>query len=552
MYKLLMNTVQTGIVILTMSLAIANSVLAASVPEAKTTSDQMPQTTDLPTKSFDQIAQYVPATDTLAQVTSVSQLSDVQPTDWAFQALQSLVERYGAIAGYPDGTFRGNRTMTRFEFAAGLNAALDRVNELIMTGTADLVRKEDLVTLQRLQTEFATELATLRGRVDALEAATAELEANQFSTTTKLTGDVVFSISGAFGDEKAVPSRFTASEESVDENITFAQRAVLNFTTSFTGKDSLITSLYASNLPNLAAATGTPMTRLGYELDAPDTGSSFGIYFLQYSFPIFGDKGTVIIEPTAGLLSDFTDTINPLFTNVSTGAISTFGLRNPIYRNGYGGGAGLIYNFSNSVSASLAYIATNPQNPSSGNGLFDGSYGALAQLTLRPSKALSVGLTYVHSYNALNLAAVGSTYSNDPFDGADTTADSYGVEANFRVSPKFSIGGWAGFTQADAKSGPNQGADASIFNYAVTLAFPDLGKEGNLAGLVIGQPPKVTDNDINSREDSDTSLHLEAFYRYQVTDNISITPGLIMITNPEHNDNNNTVYLGTIRTTFTF
>jgi hypothetical protein len=61
----------------------------------------------------------------LEQVTSVSQLSDVRPTDWAFQALQSLVERYGCIAGYPDRTYRGNRALTRFEFAAGLNACLD-------------------------------------------------------------------------------------------------------------------------------------------------------------------------------------------------------------------------------------------------------------------------------------------------------------------------------------------------------------------------------------------------------------------------------------------
>jgi uncharacterized protein involved in exopolysaccharide biosynthesis len=38
----------------------------------------------------------------MEQVTSVTQLSDVRPTDWAFQALQSLVERYGCIAGYPD------------------------------------------------------------------------------------------------------------------------------------------------------------------------------------------------------------------------------------------------------------------------------------------------------------------------------------------------------------------------------------------------------------------------------------------------------------------
>jgi hypothetical protein len=66
-----------------------------------------------------------------AQVNSVSQLSDVKPTDWAFQALQSLVERYGCIVGYPDGTYRGNRAMTRYEFAAGLNSCLDRVSELI-------------------------------------------------------------------------------------------------------------------------------------------------------------------------------------------------------------------------------------------------------------------------------------------------------------------------------------------------------------------------------------------------------------------------------------
>ncbi|MBD2567407.1 S-layer homology domain-containing protein [Anabaena lutea FACHB-196] len=79
----------------------------------------------------------------IEQVISVSQLSDVQPTDWAFQALQSLVERYGCIAGYPNGAFRGNRAMTRYEFAAGLNACLNRVQELIATSTTDVVNKED-------------------------------------------------------------------------------------------------------------------------------------------------------------------------------------------------------------------------------------------------------------------------------------------------------------------------------------------------------------------------------------------------------------------------
>jgi len=84
----------------------------------------------------------------MAQITSVSQLSDVQPTDWAFQALQSLVERYGVIAGYQI-VASGNRAITRYEFAAGLNA-VDRINELIAAGTADKVRK-GLATLQKLR-----------------------------------------------------------------------------------------------------------------------------------------------------------------------------------------------------------------------------------------------------------------------------------------------------------------------------------------------------------------------------------------------------------------
>ncbi|MEG3934368.1 iron uptake porin [Microcoleus sp. T3_B1] len=126
-----------------------------------------------------------------AQVNSVSQLSDVKPTDWAFQALQSLVERYGCIVGYPDGTYRGNRALTRYEFAAGLNSCLDRVSELIAAGTTNQITGEDLAIVQKLQEEFATELSVLRGRVDALDARTAELEANQFSTTTKLNAEII-------------------------------------------------------------------------------------------------------------------------------------------------------------------------------------------------------------------------------------------------------------------------------------------------------------------------------------------------------------------------
>ncbi len=59
-------------------------------------------------------------------------------------------------------------------------------------------------------------------------------------------------------------------------------------------------------------------------------------------------------------------------------------------------------------------------------------------------------------------------------------------------------------------------------------------------------------NEVEEFEDENTSYGIEAFYRYQFNDNINITPGLLVITNPEHNEDNNADYIGTIRTIFAF
>lgn len=64
------------------------------------------------------------------QITSISEFSDLRPSDWAYQALTNLVETYGCVAGYPNDTFRGGQAMTRFEAAALLNSCLDRVTEV--------------------------------------------------------------------------------------------------------------------------------------------------------------------------------------------------------------------------------------------------------------------------------------------------------------------------------------------------------------------------------------------------------------------------------------
>ncbi|NJO49267.1 MAG: iron uptake porin [Leptolyngbyaceae cyanobacterium RM2_2_4] len=325
------------------------------------------------------------------QLTSVSQLSDVQPTDWAFQALQSLVERYGVIAGYPDGTFRGNRALTRYEFAAGLNAALDRVNELIAAGLAETVTQEDLATLQRLQEEFAAELATLRGRVDVLEAQTAELEANQFSTTTVLNGEVIFGLISVIDGNNA-------NDEPIDRNPTFGYRVRLNLETSFTGEDQLTTRFQANNITPLGGTNeGVLQTNEGrVEFDG-DSDDQFQLGLLRYRFPV-GDRTNIYLAATGNGFVDL-DASAQLTPYLDGSAVSLFALRNPIYNYSAGAGFGLRHFLTDDIEINLGYLVPDAGNPEPGSGLFNGKYSALAQAIFYGfDQRLRVGFSYINSY----------------------------------------------------------------------------------------------------------------------------------------------------------
>jgi Carbohydrate-selective porin, OprB family/S-layer homology domain len=481
------------------------------------------------------------------QVTSVSQFSDVQPTDWAFQALQSLVERYGCIAGYPNSTYRGNRALTRYEFAAGLNACLDRVNELIATATGDLVNKQDLATLQKLQEDFSAELATLRGRVDSVEARTTELEANQFSTTTKLQGQVVAVVSDVLSGNTVNGEEITA------ENTTLGVRARIELVTSFTGQDTLFTRIQANNI--LSPNIGTPEGNLFFA--GEDGNTNAAIDALYYKFPL-GKNTQVVAIANAGAADDLTSTVNPFDGDGAFGALSTFGTRNPIYSQIGGAGLGVTHEFSDKLALSLGYLSGTANNPTPNNGLFNGSYGALAQLTVKPSDRISVGFTYINSYNQpLLTGSNAATFQNIatiqdlPEDQVAFSSNSYGIQASIGITDNIVLGGWAGYTNSQTLRG-NRG-EVDIWNYAVTLAFPDLGKKGNLAGIIAGVEPKVTSSNIAGlNSDPNTSYHLEAFYQYKLSDNITITPGVIWLTSPDHNNNNDDVVIGALRTTLSF
>lgn len=523
MTKLLWNALKVSPAI-ALAFFTANSALAVEVNQVTT------------------VAQLSQETDSIGQVTSVSQFSDVQPTDWAFQALQSLVERYGCIAGYPDSTYRGNRALTRYEFAAGLNACLDRVNELIATATADILSGQDLATLQRLQEEFSAELATLRGRVDSLEARTAELEGNQFSTTTRLSGEALFNVSDVFSD-----SRVGGGD--LDYNTTFSNRLRLTLNTSFTGRDNLQTRFNSRNTLSNSSSTGTNMTRLGFD---GNNGNNVEFDKINYAFNLT-DAVRVKIDATGAELNDNVNVLHPDFASSGGGAISRYGRFNPIYRQG-GGGGGLTVelNPKGALTLSAAYLAPTANNPDEKNAIFDGSNTIFGQLAFKPSNAFNIGLAYARSYQnsqtGVNLfGSTGSAIANRPFGNVATSSDTYGVQATFKPSSALTFGGWAGYSNAKSEVGQS---DADIFYWTASLGIRDFGAQGNVFGLIFGQPPKVTGGSIGS--ESDTSYHLEGLYRMRFTDNITVTPGLLVIFNPEHNSNNDTIYVGTLRTRFTF
>ena len=217
---------------------------------------------------------------------------------------------------------------------------------------------------------------------------------------------------------------------------------------------------------------------------------------------------------------------------------------------------------SNSLKISGAYLADAANEPSDGSGLFNGAYSAIAQVLFTPSETLNLALTYVHGYNqsdpktGSNLANLRALTADLFTEAVPTVNNSYGLQVSWSISDRIIIGGWGALTKVTTLSTLNNQIEQGtqdIWNWALTLALPDLGKEGNLGGIIIGMEPWVTDSSIeNFPEDRDTSLHVEAFYQYQITDYLTLTPGVIWITAPDNNNNNKDLVIGTLRTTFSF
>ncbi len=568
--KLLFKLLATGSLAMGVSLAMAGEAHAQI-------------TTQNSRESINKVREYVrelKEDNELGQVTSVSEFVDVKPTDWAFLALQSLVERYGCIVGLPTNppTYQGRRATTRFEFAAGLNACLDRINELIAASVENLVTKEDMKLIQRLQEEFAAELALLRGRVDTLEARTATLEAQQFSTTTKLTGQVILAVQGAFGGNQAVPKGVPQGAlGNIQDATTLGYRVNLNFNTSFTGKDLLLTTIQMDDVTlgaGAAAVTGTNSSALSYSFLNRAGGGTAGLWYLSYSFPVLADKGKIFITGYGGGVNDYVDTLSPL-NDDGQGALSAFGLRNPLYNQNLalGVGAGFGYDFfDGKLNFSIGYLANGNAGlgaftPAAGGGtegLFGSSFNAYAQLTGYPLENLGLSLLYIRSGSdidsglPLSFGGGVGTASVDALNAVGATeADNLGFQFKWQPFKNFILGGWFGVTWFnDVVAGLN--ASGTALNYALVFAFPDVGTKGSQAQIVVGAPPYLSSstglvaNGLTTAAADDVPILVEASYRFKFTEYLSITPGIIAIFNPEGNAANPTVFVGVIRSTFSF
>ena len=454
------------------------------------------------------------------QVTSVSQLSDVRPSDWAYQALNNLVDRYGCVAGYPNGTFGGAKAMTRFEAAALLNACLDRVTE---------VTDE----LQRLIKEFDTELTVITARVDGLESKVGQLQATQFSTTTKLKGEATFVLGG-------VDNARLANGTNVG-NTAFNYDLRLNFDTSFSGKDLLRTRLRTGNFSSQPFGSSSSLFKLD---KAESYANALQLDRLYYSFPALA-KGVTL---TAGALVRNTE-MAWVPTAYKSDILDFFAVAGApgVYNKATGAGFGIQYAQpgKKGIVASLNYVAQNGSDSTKGEFDASGALNTLAQIGYRaPQYGIAFG--YRNGTEGTRVRTFNGVAGNGGTLAAKQTSNNYSLNAYWQ--PKTSgiipsVSAAYGWNYVDGPATPNAATDSQTWMAGVQWA--DVFAKGNAAGFAIGAPG-------NAEGLTKDALMWETFYRYKVSDNISITPSVFYVSNNQGLKNASSNYGGVIQTTFRF
>jgi hypothetical protein len=458
----------------------------------------------------------------LAQITSVSELTDVLPSDWAFQALQSLVENYGCIQGYPDRTFRGQRSLTRFEFAAGLNACLDVMAVLISQSG---INPDDLAAINRLQQEFQAELATLRGRVDALEAETATLRAQQFSTTTKLRGQADMAVVVPF--DTINTANLQTGDDFLETSATVEARARLNFDSSFTGNDRLRIRLQGSSGNNALAPFG------GLANSSGTTNTTFDLVVddFYYSFPL-GNRIDLTLS-ARGLQGDdwVTSTIVP-FDGPAVADASKPQFYNSGGSSSGGPGLGINFALTDSIVLDLGYSAS-AQAFDPAVGIFSANTQSyIAQLNFVPEGAFSAAFAYMHNDDSAGFAQKGVFGAPAAPAGAVNT---YAGLASLDFGSFFVAGH---FAYQDYQGGDD-------ISWSAGAGFNDFGLEGSQLGVYGAQLPQLAGY-------ANSPFLVEGYYQIPFNQFLTVTPAVIYGDANLAGGADNIGWWGVVRATFRF
>lgn len=552
------------------------------------------------------LGQSISATDP-APLTAVSQLADVAPTDWAYQALQSLVERYGCLAGYPDRTYWGSRSLSRFEFAAGVKACLAALSQHT-TNTENAAQQEDLTVIQRLQTEFAAELLALGDRVDELEAQVTDLETNEFSPTATLNALSSFNLSYAFADGDIlaegipldikpaarlplrVPNPETGELEPlvgvVDENppVTVSQSTYLLFRFSATGRDELSALLAMGNgdppASVFSSAGFTSSSGVPYADSNPVTPlepNDVGLFELKYSFPVTNNL-QLVIGPRILPYRHFD--LNS-YTNVVQGASGINFYQSTLANTGLSGmGAIVEWNISRQWLVRTGYLARNdaplryadgdgPFSPA--RGLFDSTNSILAEVTYSPSRDLNIRLHYNRTrLDAPPASPVGAP--SQPFlltslrgvvdDGVggslnDVIAHNFVLNFDWLITSGFALFGRYSYSisEIDPINPEIENGQVDLQAFQFGMAFPDLGKEGALGTVTAVVPFDVVSGRrflLAGNGDGGTEVDVLATYYYPIGDHVAIVPMFFATFNPNNFSENSPVYSTILRTQFLF
>jgi hypothetical protein len=520
--------------------------------------------------------------DPMAQVNDVFELRDVSPGDWAFQALSDLIERYGCVAGYPNGTFRGDRAMTRYEFAAGLNSCLQQIERILAAATSDLATKEDMEVLERLMREYEVELATIGTEVDNLETRVQFLEDNAFSTTTKLFGQAILGVTARSANNNYNLAGNTFIDQ--DTETTLLHNVQLSLFTQFSPRSLLLTSFQAGDGSTVTPSSRSLFNYVGLAFEG-DSDNNLSLSDLNYRHLITNNFALMVGPKGMSPVNVFRGTNR--VESAGSGPISRFAQRNPILSIGNGeSGIGFDWQINNSLSLQGVYGANFLADGINGS-LFGGDLASTSvglQLVVSPSDNIDVTLQYINAYSPFGFLGtsvgddrlvIGNNSSTSVNLRAPMNTNAFGIGLEWRIIPEVTFGSWFGYTASDYVV--SEGIIDTI-NWMTFLNFNDLGGEGNLLGVYFGQPPRIISSTMPAADNANNiqarnvpsffsnaeiltapgggqpgrTYHLEAFYRIKITDYLSITPGAIVIFNPLHNSANDTIVIGALRTTFTF